>query len=307
MAGDTLGRADVEALEGFATVQAGERPDAFVEAARRVLTARRRDRRCFGRSQQRQGWRTGRRGRSGLVLAQEDVGVAGLKPWGLNAVYLDAVRTATLHPAGGNRGDASPRCCLRDPHYPPGRRFGRAFLRLPPLFAIIVVAAGLTIARAVFSPLHRGAWIALAAAVSSYATAEFIWLFLYSSSDSPPYPSIADTLYLGFYPASYIGLLLLLPRPPAIVDARGLGRRPAGGPRGSGDRQRGTHRSRARVDRRPGVRGGDEHGVPARRRDPPLPRLRRLTLAPAGIPAAPGPSSEPRSRSALSPTARTSI
>ncbi len=77
-------------------------------------------------------------------------------------------------------------------------------------YAIVVVAAALTIARAVASPLHRGAWIALAAAVSSYAIAEFIWLFLYSSAASPPYPSIADAFYLGFYPASYIGLLLLL-------------------------------------------------------------------------------------------------
>ena len=77
-------------------------------------------------------------------------------------------------------------------------------------YAIIVVAAGLTIARAVVSPLHRGAWIALSAAVSSYATAEFIWLFLYSSNANPPYPSIADAFYLGFYPASYVGLLLLL-------------------------------------------------------------------------------------------------
>ena len=42
MAGDTLGRADVEALEGFAdAVEAGERPDAFVNGSRRVLTARR--------------------------------------------------------------------------------------------------------------------------------------------------------------------------------------------------------------------------------------------------------------------------
>jgi diguanylate cyclase (GGDEF)-like protein len=77
-------------------------------------------------------------------------------------------------------------------------------------YAIIVAAAALTIARAAVSPLHRGAWIALAAAVTSYATAEFIWLFLYSSSDSPPYPSIADAFYLGFYPASYVGLVLLL-------------------------------------------------------------------------------------------------
>jgi hypothetical protein len=30
----------------------------------------------------------------------------------------------------------------------------------------------------------------------------FLWLFLYSSSDNAPYPSIADVFYLGFYPAS---------------------------------------------------------------------------------------------------------
>ena len=77
-------------------------------------------------------------------------------------------------------------------------------------YAIIVAAAVLTIARAAVSPLHRGAWIAIAVAVTSYATAEFLWLFLYSSSDNAPYPSIADVFYLGFYPASYVGLVLLL-------------------------------------------------------------------------------------------------
>ena len=77
-------------------------------------------------------------------------------------------------------------------------------------YGLVVVAAALTIARAIASPRHRGAWIALAVAVSSYATAEFLWLYLYSGSDSAPYPSIADAFYLGFYPASYVGLILLL-------------------------------------------------------------------------------------------------
>ena len=77
-------------------------------------------------------------------------------------------------------------------------------------YGLVLVAAALTIAWAIASPRHRGAWIALAAAVSSYATAEFLWLYLYSGSDSAPYPSIADAFYLGFYPASYVGLILLL-------------------------------------------------------------------------------------------------
>jgi hypothetical protein len=42
MAGAALERGDVDALEAFAdAVEAGERTDAFVEAQRRVLTARR--------------------------------------------------------------------------------------------------------------------------------------------------------------------------------------------------------------------------------------------------------------------------
>jgi two-component system cell cycle response regulator len=77
-------------------------------------------------------------------------------------------------------------------------------------YVLVAAAAFLTIARAIASPLHRGAWIALAAAVSSYAIAEFLWLLLYSGDASVPYPSIADGFYLAFYPLSYVGLLLLL-------------------------------------------------------------------------------------------------
>ncbi len=90
-------------------------------------------------------------------------------------------------------------------------------------YGLVVVAAALTIARAIASPRHRGAWIALAVAVSSYATAEFLWLYLYSGSDSAPYPSIADAFYLGFYPASYVGLILLLRARLRSLTAAGCG------------------------------------------------------------------------------------
>ena len=85
-------------------------------------------------------------------------------------------------------------------------------------YALVVVATVLTIARAIASPLRRGAWASLSVAISSYAVAEFLWLFRYSGSDSVPYPSIADAFYLGFYPASYVGLILLLrARLPALT------------------------------------------------------------------------------------------
>ena len=76
-------------------------------------------------------------------------------------------------------------------------------------YVIVVAAALLTIARAVLVPLHRSAWIALAIAVTSFSAAEFIWLWLYSNDPNAPYPSIADGFYLGFYLASYVGLVLL--------------------------------------------------------------------------------------------------
>ncbi len=76
-------------------------------------------------------------------------------------------------------------------------------------YALIVAAALLAIGRAVLVPHHRRAWIAVAIAVASYSTAEFLWLVLYAHDDAAPFPSIADAFYLGFYPASYIGLILL--------------------------------------------------------------------------------------------------
>ncbi len=76
-------------------------------------------------------------------------------------------------------------------------------------YAIVIAAALLAVARAVLVPLHRRAWIALAIAVTSFSTAEFVWLALYAHDADPPFPSIADAFYLGFYPASYAGLILL--------------------------------------------------------------------------------------------------
>jgi len=76
-------------------------------------------------------------------------------------------------------------------------------------YVLVATAVALTIARAVLVPLHRAAWVALAFAVTSFATAEFVWQALYADVADTPYPSIADAFYLGFYPASYAGLILL--------------------------------------------------------------------------------------------------
>jgi diguanylate cyclase (GGDEF)-like protein len=54
----------------------------------------------------------------------------------------------------------------------------------------------------------RVAWGLLTAAVASWFTADMLFTFAYGND--PPYPSIADVFYLGFYPCCYVGLLLLV-------------------------------------------------------------------------------------------------
>ena len=83
------------------------------------------------------------------------------------------------------------------------------FFNYPVYFAVIVVAMALSLVRAIASPVHRAGWAAIAVAIWSLGTAEFVWEYVYSNLDDPPFPSWADALYLGFYPASYVGVVLL--------------------------------------------------------------------------------------------------
>jgi diguanylate cyclase (GGDEF)-like protein len=78
----------------------------------------------------------------------------------------------------------------------------------PVYYGLVVLAVVLTVARAVLVPVHRAGWIAFAAAVTSFGAAEFVYQF-YVVPHGDAYPSIADALYLGFYPLSYVGLILL--------------------------------------------------------------------------------------------------
>jgi diguanylate cyclase (GGDEF)-like protein len=76
-------------------------------------------------------------------------------------------------------------------------------------YGIVVAAFALTALRALLVPLHRAGWTAMAVAVGSYTVAELIWLVALSELESPPYPSWADLFYLAFFPASYVGVVLL--------------------------------------------------------------------------------------------------
>jgi two-component system cell cycle response regulator len=75
--------------------------------------------------------------------------------------------------------------------------------------ALIVAAGGLCLARAVAVREERVAWLLMGAGLLSWAAGEVTWAVVYSDNAAPPYPSVADVLYLSFYPTSYASLLLL--------------------------------------------------------------------------------------------------
>ena len=92
------------------------------------------------------------------------------------------------------------------------------FFDYPVYYGLVGLAMLLTAARAALVPLHRAGWIALALGVLSYGSAEFVYQF-YVLPHGDPYPSIADALYLAFYPCSYVGLILLFRARAAEVTA----------------------------------------------------------------------------------------
>jgi two-component system cell cycle response regulator len=71
----------------------------------------------------------------------------------------------------------------------------------------LLAAAG-CLARPLVVRRERAAWLALGLALLVTATGDFLWDFAYGSD--PPFPSWADAVYLAFYPASYVGIVLLV-------------------------------------------------------------------------------------------------
>jgi len=57
---------------------------------------------------------------------------------------------------------------------------------------------------------ERAAWIAFTVGLGAFFAGDVYWTAVLENVDSPPFPSPADAGYLGIYPASYVGLVLLL-------------------------------------------------------------------------------------------------
>jgi two-component system, cell cycle response regulator len=74
--------------------------------------------------------------------------------------------------------------------------------------ALILLAVASAVVRAVTTRSERSAWIAFAVGLCGWAIGELLYDFPYGGD--PPFPSVADAFYLVFYPACYVGMLLLL-------------------------------------------------------------------------------------------------
>jgi diguanylate cyclase (GGDEF)-like protein len=74
---------------------------------------------------------------------------------------------------------------------------------------IVVAAAGVCLARGRLIRTDRMAWTLLGAGMGFWALATIYWSLFLKHLEAPPYPSVADLLYLSFYPAAYVALMLL--------------------------------------------------------------------------------------------------
>ena len=74
---------------------------------------------------------------------------------------------------------------------------------------VSVAAGAMCLLRAIAVREERMAWLVMGFGLLSWAGGDITWALFLADDPDPPYPSVSDLLYLAFYPASYVSLLLL--------------------------------------------------------------------------------------------------
>ena len=77
---------------------------------------------------------------------------------------------------------------------------------------VVVLSAVLMLCKAITNEADRKAWLALAVGTLIWVSADVVYTAWISALDPIPYPSIADWMYLGFYPFAYLAIGVLLVR-----------------------------------------------------------------------------------------------
>ncbi|MDQ1359933.1 MAG: diguanylate cyclase [Acidimicrobiaceae bacterium] len=76
--------------------------------------------------------------------------------------------------------------------------------------AVVAAAAVLILARAVYEPAMRRAWLAFGSAMALWSAGTIAWSLVYGSQVNPPYPTFADILWLLWYPFMAVGIICLI-------------------------------------------------------------------------------------------------
>jgi hypothetical protein len=78
--------------------------------------------------------------------------------------------------------------------------------------SVVVAAAVLCFARAASEPRERDTWLAFGVGLSCWGAGTVLWNALYQGTTNPPYPTVADVLWLLWYPFTALGIVLLIRR-----------------------------------------------------------------------------------------------
>src|ERR671914_1421642 len=74
---------------------------------------------------------------------------------------------------------------------------------------LLLAGAGFCLWRAAAFREERAAWLVMGVGIATWTAADVVWTVAYADDPNAPYPSIADALWLLYYPAACITLLLL--------------------------------------------------------------------------------------------------
>jgi len=76
--------------------------------------------------------------------------------------------------------------------------------------AVMWVGTAMCLVAAALRRRERGAWALIGLGMLLWSGGDLVWTLWLGDLENPPYPSVADGLYLGSYVAIYVGLLVLL-------------------------------------------------------------------------------------------------
>jgi two-component system cell cycle response regulator len=76
--------------------------------------------------------------------------------------------------------------------------------------AILLGSSLVCLARPLLFREDRLAWLAVGVALLAWSAGDLYWSVALADLDEPPYPSLSDVGWLGFYPGCYVGVVLLL-------------------------------------------------------------------------------------------------